>query len=122
MDDLAQIEALAHAIAAAIQAKDDRALLSFLAPDFVLRRPGASPLGAAEFVAAVRDISVELSFVRIEELAIDLAGESALATGMQHSQVRVKGELIDSRQPFIDWFVKRDGSWQLHVALDLSED
>ena len=122
MDDLAQIETLAHAIAAAIQAKDDRALLSHLSPDFVLRRPGASSQGAAEFVAAVCSLSVELLFVRIEELAIDLTGDAALATGIQHSQLRIDGQILDSRQPFIDWFVKSDGRWQLHVALDLSDD
>lgn len=122
MDDSAEIERLAHAIAAAIQAKDERALLSYLSPDFILRRPGMNPQGAAEFVAAVCSLSLELVFVRIEELAIDLTGDAALATGIQHSQVRIDGQTIDSRQPFIDWFVKNAGRWQLHVALDLSDD
>lgn len=122
MDDLAEIKTLAHAIAAAIQAKDDRALLSYLSPDFVLRRPGMNPLGPTEFVAAVCSLSVELVFVRIEELAIDLTGDAALGTGIQHSQVRIDGQTIDSRQPFIDWFVKNAGRWQLHVALDLSDE
>ena len=122
MDDRAEIEALTHAVAAAIRAKDEHALLSYLSADFVLRRPGAKPQSAAEFVAAICQLSLELEFVRIEELTIDLTGDAALATGIQHSRVHMDGETIDSRQPFIDWFVKHEGRWQLHVALDLSDD
>lgn len=125
MNDQAEIEKLVHAIATAIQAKDEHALSACLAPDFILRRPGASALSAAEFVAGVRELPFELVFVRIEQLVIDLNADAALATGVQHSQVRVddggQAELVDDHQPFIDWFVKDAGSWKLRVALDLSD-
>gem|GEM_PF-2261285 len=122
MDDLTQIEALVHALATAIQAKDENALFSFLTPDFVLRQPGKGAVGANEFVSEVCSVQLELSFVRIEQLAIDLTGDSALVTGIQHSQVKMNGRTVEDRQPFIDSFVKRDGRWQLQVVLDLSEE
>lgn len=122
MDDLTQIEIIVHALAAAIQAKDENALFSYLAPDFVLRQLGKDAVGANEFVSTVCSVDLELSFVRIEELAIDLTGDSALVTGFQHSQVKVNGRTVEDRQPFIDSFVKRDGRWELRVVLDLSEE
>lgn len=121
MNDRTEIERVAQAIAAAIQAKDDRSLLSHLAPGFQLRRPGAPGIEAAAFAAGVREQPVETLAVEIEHIEVDIAGDGAVVTGVQHSRVRVDGETVDDRQPFVDWFVKQDGRWQLRVALDFSE-
>ena len=121
MDDRTQIEQVAQAIAAAIQAKDDRALALHLTPDFVLRRPGAEPVPLAEFLAGVRAQPVELLAIELEHVAIDLAGDTALATGVQYSRARLEGETVDDRQPFVDWFVKSGGRWQIRAALDYSD-
>ena len=57
----------------------------------------------------------------MEQLEIDLAEDSALATGVQSSSARIDGETVEDRQPFVDWFVKRSGRWRLRVAVDFSE-
>jgi ketosteroid isomerase-like protein len=125
MDDLAQITEAAHAIATAIEKRDDRALQDFLAPDFRLHKPGAATVAAAEFVASVRDVPAEMEFVSVhlEHLEIELAGDTALATGIQHARVRLDGETIDDRRPFVDWFVRsQSGRWQLRVAVDFPDE
>ena len=38
---------------------------------------------------------------------------------MQHAQVRVDGQVVDDRRPFVDWFVKDAGEWRIRVAVDL---
>ena len=121
MDDRTEIEQIAHAIAAAIKARDAGALTAHLASDFVLRRPGGPAVEAAAFVASVKEQPVEITSVQLEQLEIDIAGDSAVATGVQVSRARVDNETVDDRQPFVDYFVRRDGRWQLRVALDLSE-
>jgi ketosteroid isomerase-like protein len=121
MDDRTEIEQIAQAIAAAIKARDAQALTAHLASDFVLRRPGGSSVDATTFAASVREQPVEITSVQLEQLEIDVAGDSAVATGVQTSRARLDGETVDDRQPFLNYFVKRDGRWQLRVALDLSE-
>jgi len=121
MDDRTEIEQIAHAITAAIKARDAAALSAHLASDFVLRRPGGPAVDAAAFTASVREQPVEITSVQLEQLEIDASGDSAVATGVQTSRARVDGETIDDRQPFVHYFVKRDGRWQLRVAIDLSE-
>lgn len=121
MDDRTEIEQFTHAIAASIKARDDQALKGHLASDFVLRRPGGSSVEAAAFVASVKEQPVEIISIQLEQLEIDVAGDSAIATGVQSSRARIEGETVDDRQPFVNYFVKRDGRWQLRVALDLSD-
>jgi len=121
MDDRTLIEQVAQAITTAIAAKDDRALVENLTPDFVLRRPGAEAMTLAKFIAAVRDQPLEVMSVQLENVEIDVTGDAAIATGIQTSQVRVDDETVHDRQPFVDWFVKINGRWQLRAALDFSD-
>lgn len=121
MDDRTLIGQVAQAIRAAIAAKDDRALAQHLTPDFVLRRPGADPVSRADFVNGAREQALEIVSIQLEQVELDVAGDAAMATGIQSSQVRVDGETIHDRQPFVDWFVKIAGRWQLRAALDFSD-
>jgi ketosteroid isomerase-like protein len=111
-----------EALAAAISRRDSGALAALLDPAFQLRTPGAAPTSADAFLAGIRAIPGEILFVRLEQVEIDVSGEGALATGVQHAQVRVEAQTIDDRKPFVDWFVKdASGAWKLRVALDLPE-
>jgi ketosteroid isomerase-like protein len=124
MDDDQRTKVLeaAQALADAISKRDERAIVGILAPDFVLRRPGKSVVDRASFLASVREIPVEIGFVRLEQVEVDHSGGCALVTGVQHSQYRMHGETLDEHRPFADWFVRSDsGRWQLKVALELGE-
>lgn len=121
MPERTEIERVANAIAAAIAAKDDTALTAHLAPGFVLRRPGGAAVEAAAFAAGVREQPIEVLGVQIEQLEIDVVGDTAVATGVQSVRVREQGETLEDRQPLAFWFVKRDGRWQLQVSVDYSD-
>jgi hypothetical protein len=109
----------ANRIADAIGKRDVGALGRELAPGFLLRTPAGEARGAAAFLDAIGQIQGEMVFVKLVGLTVDLSGESAVATGVQHARVRVEGQTIDDRRPFVDWFVKHDGEWRLRLAVDL---
>jgi ketosteroid isomerase-like protein len=120
-DDHAAIVTQARGFAAAIAARDAAVIESILAPEFVLRRPGMSCVQRAEFVAALIAIPVEITFVRLEQVDVDVMGDGALVTGIQHSQVRVDGETLEERRPFADWFVRgAAGRWLLQGAVEIA--
>jgi ketosteroid isomerase-like protein len=122
MEEHAQIVETANAIAAAIARQDTQTISELLAPDFLLRTPGGATISAPEFLSRVREIPVEILFVRLEQLQLDISPGGALVTGIQHAQMRADGEKFDALRPFADWFVKNSaGRWQLRIALDLPE-
>ena len=121
MTDREQISELAHALADAISRRDAAAISSMLASNFAMRTPGTGPTSAADFLEGIRSLPSEITFVRLEELEIDVHDSSAIATGIQHARVVVGGEQIDDRKPFVDWFVKQAGAWKLRVALNWPE-
>ena len=110
---------LSHRIAEAIGRRDVAWLSPILAPGFVQRTPAGDANDAAAFLRAIEGIEAEILFVRLEKVEVDVHGEGALATGIQLARVRVKGEEIEDRRGFVDWFAKVGGSWRLQVAVDL---
>ena len=113
------VENCARRIADAIGARDTVTLATLLDDQFVHRAPGAAATGVAAFLEAIAAIPGEIVSVTLEELAIDVVGDGALATGIQHAQVRVDGQLITDRRGFVDWFVKTADGWRIRVAVDL---
>jgi ketosteroid isomerase-like protein len=115
-----QVAQCAEDIAAAIGRRDRTALASMLSRDFVHRSPGGAVTTAGEFLSAIEQIPGEILLVRLEHLAVDVAGAAALASGVQHAKVRVDGEVVDDRRAFADWFVlEEDGAWRLRAAVEL---
>ena len=114
-----QIADVSERLAAAISRRAVDEIRRLLAPDFVHRSHGGPASRADDFLDAIAQIPGEIVFVRLEAMQIDVAGEGALVTGIQHAQVRIEGQLIDDRRGFVDWFVKRDGEWRIQAAVDL---
>jgi hypothetical protein len=119
MAELDEVRQAAMDVAAAIERRDVRALTGALAPGFLYRTPGGQPLDEETFLKGIAEIPGEIVFVRLVDLEVDLSEAGALATGIQHARVRIDGKEIDDRRAFVDWFVARDGKWQIRVALDL---
>ena len=120
MDHRSRIAEIAHTLADAISRRDVATIRKILAMDFLLRSPGRSAVGAEEFVANIQQIPGEIVYVRLESLEVDVAGSTALVTGIQRAQVRVEGNALDDVRPFVDWFVQTaQGEWQIKVAVDL---
>jgi ketosteroid isomerase-like protein len=115
----AAVEDCARRIAAAIGARDTATLATLLAEGFVYRAPGGPNTDAAAFLAAIAAIPGEILSVTLEDVAIDVVGAAALATGIQQAQVRVDGQLVKDRRGFVDWFVRIGDTWRIRVAVDL---
>jgi ketosteroid isomerase-like protein len=119
LDERERIMEVAVAIADAIRARDIATLRTLLSSDFVHRQAGASSSDAASFLSAIERIPGEIVSVNLARVAIDLAGDSALVTGVQHARVRLDDELIDDTRPFVDWLVNESGQWRLRAAVEL---
>ena len=119
MSESERVHRVAIAIAEAIGRKDAETVAAYLAPGFIQRSPGEEARDRDSFLATVRQIPVEILSVRLEAIEIDVSDAGALATGIQHAQVRIDGAVVDDRRGFVDWFVKHEGEWRVRVAVDL---
>ena len=111
---------LARRMAAAIGARDQAAIRALLARDFVQRAIGGAAARSDEFLAAVARIPGEILSVDLEHLEVELTDAGALVTGVQHARVRIDGNIVDDRQPFVDWMVKEAGEWRFRAAIGLT--
>jgi uncharacterized protein (DUF952 family) len=109
----------AHTIAAAIARRDVALLGRLLAPDFAHRGDAAATTSdAGAFLDAIRNIPGEVAFVRLERVAVDVHGDAALVSGVQHARVVVDGQTVDDRRGFADLFVRIDETWKLRAGSD----
>jgi hypothetical protein len=119
MDARDEVLELSRRIAEAIGRRDLGWLSGMLAPGFVQRTLAGDANDAAAFLRAIEGIDVEILFVRLERVEVDVRDAGALATGVQLARVRVNGEEAEDRRGFVDWFVRVEGGWRLQVAVDL---
>jgi len=119
MSDHEQLVTRSEALAAAIARRDVTAVRSFLAAGFVQRSAGADGVGADTFLGNIDKIPGEILSITVQQLTVDVAGDGALVTGVQHAQLRVDGELVDDHRPFVDWFVREAGEWRVRAAVDV---
>ena len=117
MDSRSQLIAVSEAIAAAIAARDVAALSRLLTADFVHRTIGQPPQAAGAFLDAIGSIPGEIVFVRLGGVEVDETGAGAIVTGVQHAQLRIDGQVMNDRRPFVDVFVHVDGDWRLRLAI-----
>src|SRR5215471_2166130 len=83
------------------------------------RAIGGAAVGVDQFLAAIEQIPGEILSVELVELQVDIEGETAVITGVQHARVRIDGEVVDDKRPFVDWMVKASGAWRFRAAIDL---
>ena len=122
MTDRDAILDVARRMAAAIGRRDQRAIQTLLARDFVQRRVGRHTAATAdEFLAAIAQIPGEILSIDLFDLQVDLAEDHAIVIGIQHARVRVDGEVVDDKRPFVDWMVKEAGEWRFRAAIDLPD-
>src|SRR5262249_11045215 len=105
-------------MAAAIRARDRAAVRALLAPGFVQRTIGGGAVGVDQFLAAIEQIPGEILTVELTGLEVDIEGDMAIVTGVQHARVRIDGQAVDDRRPFVDWMVRQSGAWRFRAAID----
>ena len=114
-----QVRDAATRLAHAIGRQDLETIRRLLAPEFVHRTPGGGASGASAFLQAIASMPGEILSVTLEAVEIDVAGDGALATGIQHARVRLDGRVVDDRRGFVDWFVLAGGEWRIRAAVEL---
>jgi ketosteroid isomerase-like protein len=101
----------------AIKHKDAAALARILDDRFVYRSPHAPDAGKAEFIKAATSLPVKLLSVWGENLQVNIYGEMAVLTGVQHAKVQTDdGKEAVSSVAFTDIFVKRLNGWAMILA------
>jgi ketosteroid isomerase-like protein len=119
VDDASAVMRASVMMADAIARRDVDTIATLLGPGFVHRSPGGEGTDSERFLESIRQIPGEIVFVKLETVQIDVVGDGAIATGIQHARVRIDGHAIDDRRAFVDWFVRDDGKWKFRVAVDL---
>jgi ketosteroid isomerase-like protein len=119
MDETQTVMQVALTMVEAIARRDVTVIPTLLAPGFLHRTPGVDAKDAETFCAAIQQIPGEIAFVKISNVSIDVAGDSALVTGTQHARVRIEGQDIDDHRAFVDWMVRHEGQWKFRLAVDL---
>jgi ketosteroid isomerase-like protein len=119
MNDTDAVTQAALLMADAIGRRDVAAIAGLLAAGFVHHTPGGASSETAAFLDAIQRIPGKIRFVRLEHLRVEIAGDSALASGVQHARVDVEGQEIDDRRAFVDWLIRDNGRWKFRAAVDL---
>lgn len=112
--DETQLRSVTQDIAHAIAQRNVQALAAVLAPGFEYHSEGGQTTSdAATFLSGIKAIPGEIVFVRVDQVVVDLHGDAAMVTGIQHAQLIVDGQTVDDRRAFADFFVKLAGAWRL---------
>ena len=102
---------------AAIKNKDAAALERILDDQFVYRSPGGPDTEKAEFIRVATTLPIKLLSVWGENLQVNIYGETAVLTGVQHAQAQTDdGKEAISSVAFTDIFVKRLNNWTMALA------
>jgi ketosteroid isomerase-like protein len=108
---------IARDIMAAIKNKDATTLAPMLADDFVYRTHFGAEADKTEFLTSIAAMPLEILAIRGDELKVNVYGETAVLTGVQHAEARpVEGEPEESVVAFTDVFVRREGRWLMTLA------
>lgn len=101
----------------AIRLKDAEALRRILADDFIYRSPQGPDANKDGFIKIAAELPVRILSVWGENLQVNLYGETAVLTGVQHARVETEdGKEAVSSVAFTDIFVRRDGRWMMALA------
>jgi hypothetical protein len=118
MGDRERLIEISEQLAAAIGRRDVAEVGGLLAKGFVQRHAGGAPVEADAFLDGIAKLPGEILSVKVEQLTVDLAGDGAVVTGLQHAQLKIEDDLVDDHRSFVDWFVREAGEWRLRAAVD----
>ncbi len=116
-ETVAQILKLERDIMEAIKTKNPTALAAMVAEGFTYRTHFGAAATKQEFLQSIASFPMEIVSISGEELNVDLYGETAILTGVQHAEARApEGEPEQSTVAFTDVFVRNDGRWLMAMA------
>jgi ketosteroid isomerase-like protein len=119
MGDRERLIEISGQLADAIGRRDVSAVRGLLADGFVQRHAGGDAVETGAFLDGIAKIPGEILSIAVQQLTVDVTGDGAIVTGVQHARLRIDGELVDDHRSFVDWFVRQAGDWRLRAAVDL---
>ncbi len=90
---------------------DADAMAKMLDNDFVLTDYDGSVMNKAQFLAAIRDSSNQLSVEVSEDMKLHVRGDTVIVTGATHEKGTLKGKPYQHQGRFTDTWIKKGGQW-----------
>ncbi len=98
---------------------DADAMGKMLDSDFVLTDYDGSVMFKAQFLASIRDNSIQLTVEVSTDMKLHRHGDTVIVTGSTHEKGTEKGKPFSHVGRFTDTWIKKDGQW-LCIASQLS--
>jgi len=90
---------------------DAGAMEKILDPDFVLTDYDGAVLSKTQFLAAIRDVSDQLTVEVSEDMKLHRHGDVVVVTGATHEKGTNKGKHYEHRGRFTDTWILKNGEW-----------
>jgi ketosteroid isomerase-like protein len=90
---------------------DAGAMGKILDADFVLTDYEGTVLSKSQFLAAIRDVSDQLSVEVSEDMKLHRHGDTVIVTGATHEKGTTKGKHYEHRGRFTDTWMQKNGEW-----------
>jgi ketosteroid isomerase-like protein len=98
---------------------DADAMGKMLDSDFVLTDYDGSVMFKAQFLASIRDNSIQLTVEVSTDMKLHRHGDTVIVIGATHEKGTEKGKPFSRSGRFTDTWIKKDGQW-LCIASQLS--
>jgi ketosteroid isomerase-like protein len=98
---------------------DADAMGKMLDSDFVLTDYDGSVMTKGQFLASIRDNSIQLTVEVSGDMKLHRHGDTVVVTGSTHEKGTEKGKPFSHQGRFTDTWIKKDGQW-LCIASQLS--
>jgi ketosteroid isomerase-like protein len=98
---------------------DADAMGKLLDSDFVLTDYDGAVLTKVQFLASIRDNSIQLTVEVSTDMKLHRHGDTVIVTGSTHEKGTEKGKAFAHVGRFTDTWIKKDGQW-LCIASQLS--
>jgi ketosteroid isomerase-like protein len=99
--------------------RDADAMGKMLDSDFVLTDYDGSIMSKAQFLASIRDNSIQLTVEVSTDMKLHRHGDTVIVIGATHEKGTEKGKPFSQVGRFTDTWIKKDGQW-LCIASQLS--
>jgi ketosteroid isomerase-like protein len=99
--------------------RDADATGKMLDSDFVLTDYDGSVMSKAQFLASIRDNSIQLTVEVSTDMKLHRHGDTVIVIGATHEKGAEKGKPFSHVGRFTDTWIKKDGQW-LCIASQLS--
>jgi ketosteroid isomerase-like protein len=90
---------------------DAGAMEKILDPDFVLTDYDGAVLSKSQFLAAIRDVSGQLTVEVSEDMKLHRHGDTVIVTGATHEKGTAKRKHYEHRGRFTDTWMQKNGEW-----------